>query len=141
MCHHCSSTSSAKRLEQGWRLQACTTLTSPCSINCRLTETETASTWPAWFCNRSSAHVIAVSLVYLWDSYQWEWVYLWLFCLLLRLFSLCCFALSSLFMRAFTLWYCILLCSHWLLPLRDQHFSEERAEWCLSVSPDRWDNR
>lgn len=67
---------------------------------------------------------MAVNLMCMWDSQQWEQMYLWLFCLLLGLFS----SHWVTWMRSFALSYCILYCPVWLLSLRGLFFSEEEME-------------
>lgn len=78
----------------------------------RLTETIAASMRHTWVCRRSSARVVAFSLVFLWDSEQWEKMCLWLFSWLLGLFDSYWVALYSLDTRTISLSYCylVLLC-------------------------------
>lgn len=74
---------------------------------------------------------MADRLVFLWDSYQWERVCLWLFCLFFRLFSSYWIDLSSLDKRVFAL-YCILICFFGLLSLGVlKRETEEELIWEL----------
>lgn len=69
--------------------------------------------------------IIAVSLAFLWDSWPWEWVGLWLSCLLLGPLPLPSVTMTSFGMTVFASSYFILFCHVCFLSLRSLIFSSE----------------
>lgn len=71
------------------------------------------------------------SLVYLWDSQQWKWGCLWLFCLSLGPFSSYCVTLSNLGMSICASSFCTLLFCVQLVSLGELLFpwKEMEEEW------------
>jgi hypothetical protein len=95
-----------------------------------LTETEAG---PTWVSTRSSVYVviiIAISLKPLWDSWLWEQVGLWLFCLLLGLFSFHWVSMSNFDMTVFASSYYILLCQK----LESSITNFEKSQDCVGFS-------
>ena len=95
------------------------------SITVRLTETEAAIPESAGQYTKPFAHMLwLVCFWFLWDPNSWEWITLWLFCLLIGLFFSSWVASPSLDMRAWASSYCILLCCVQLISLGGLLFSE-----------------
>lgn len=77
-------------------------------------------------------YIIATGLMFLLDSWLWEWENLWLFCLLLGIFS--CWV----DMIAFASSYYILFCCVWLSSFRSLFFSNERWKGRVSREEENW---
>ena len=90
---------------------------------------EAAIMKPAWVSARSSTYMLRLfSLGFLWDSQEWEWGCLWLFCLLLGPFCSYWVASFSHDISPCAWPYCILLYHIWFISLGSALFWRETEE-------------